>query len=429
MLTVMGYLFNLDSGVLYGVNTNGLAVTKLYIEGQNESAIIETIVAQYGEGKRILIGQTVNSFLANLRKRQFLPNNTRLIIPSNSAPPLLTVQLDLSWACNLHCKHCYLGNKELRDKPLTQKEWEDVIIQLVGMGVPKVAFLGGEPLLYPFFFNLAVFSVERGLRIYTTTNGTLITPEICQRFVDAGFTEIDVSLDGASKETHEFLRGSGTFEKTVHGIELLVKHGLRVKSSTALSRINIGEIDLLLHFGREIGLSEMYFNSMLPSGAGKTIQDHVVNIDDWRIVQSELKEWNAKRQRPKAFAEHFFLFDNYRCVSNKSAFCYTGCKAGKRELIITPDGYIAVCPMVATEREYQTMSIRQYSLAEIWQSDPWVLKLRNITVETLWPVCQDCAYSVMCVGGCHLLALWHCGQLNAADPRCPYSKEGGDDYE
>jgi len=244
---------------------------------------------------------------------------------------------------------------------------------------------------------------------------------IARDLLKVGFNEIDISLDGASAETHQLLRGEGTFASMVEGAEHLVNVGLIVKSATVLHKKNIAEIWAILSLGKNLGFSEMYFNQLLPGGRGADIWDDLlISFQEWMDVKEEIREWNRKNKKPRAFAENSFDFVRQIFQSLSFEGCeYAGCKAGKRELIITPDGFAVACPLLSTQREFHTLNVRERSLEEIWHSDEWICKLRDVNESTILGKCKTCPGLSICQGGCHVLALFKRGALNEPDPRCP----------
>ena len=417
-----GYLINRETGIMIGVNQFGLSVAQGYKDGKS----VSEIAGMYRRRKDYPLGvleEMISKFVDQMKDRGFERTKINIIsLKERSVPPLLTVQLDLSWDCNLRCRHCYLVNTKLIDKPLTKKEWQDIIDQVYKMQVPRIAFLGGEPLVSPIFFDLAEYAFRYGLKLYTTTNAVLVTSKIAKRLLQVGFNEIDVSLDGATTESHEFLRGEGTFDKTIKGISNLVASGLRVKSATVLSKKNLNEIWDLMKLGQDLGLYHMYFNTMIPIGSEKDfLKRYELCGEDWIFAKEIVRKWNAGHKQPKVFAENWFIFGDLsgRKLETLKDFDYAGCRAGKRELIITPDGFIAACPLLSTKREFQTMNIRRNSLEEIWQKDEWITRLRQVNESTIQGKCKSCFLKIVCKGGCHVLALFECGNINQPDPRCP----------
>ena len=78
---------------------------------------------------------------------------------------------------------------------------------------------GGEPLMYPDFFNFTEYVRDSGFNWGMTSNGTLITKEVAHRLAEAGMKTISVSIDGLP-ETHDRYRGfPGGYKKAMEGIQ------------------------------------------------------------------------------------------------------------------------------------------------------------------------------------------------------------------
>ncbi len=101
---------------------------------------------------------------------------------------------DITYACNLRCKHCYAtAGKPLKDE-LTTEEALEVIDRLDRLGVTIIAFSGGEPLVRRDIFELTSHAAEKGIYVAIATNGTLITEEMARKMVDNGVKYVQISL-------------------------------------------------------------------------------------------------------------------------------------------------------------------------------------------------------------------------------------------
>lgn len=417
---VCAYIVNTETGLTVGTNTLGEKISYLYQKRVPE----EVIVNDYP-----LITKEVLYFLRWLKKYRFSSVNIKVIPINTDIPSLLQVQLDLAWDCNLACRHCYLQDKKLIAPHLSLEEWLDIVNQLYELQVPKIAILGGEPILSPIFYKVANYVSGKGFKLYTTTNGTLISKDVAQKIYDAGFTEIDVSLDGGTPESHEFLRGKNTFKRTLRGIELLAQQGLKVKTATVLSRVNFSEFRRMTELGSKLGVSEMYFNSLMPCGKDRDIWDDIgLTIKEWGKLLAIMNQWNQDDRSPRLFMERMFNFEHLKVGQNlgdvfnlvKHNITQGGCKAGKREVIISPDGFLVICPLVSTERSFHTTNVRDTTIAYAWRHDYWIKKLREVDEGNIKGKCKICPHRVICKGGCHLTSLFESGSLYNPDPRCPY---------
>ncbi len=418
---ITAYLMEKKSGKIIGLNELGELVCRMYIENHD----LEQIIKAYSSRQKIRKGRAkkeVEEFIKDLQRRELNRENIRIIKKGSNKKQLLTVQLDLSWKCNLNCKYCYLTDTRLINPSLSLDEWKDVIKQLQIMGVPKLSFLGGEPLLADHFFELAGYASSLGFKIYTTTNGVLVNKEVARSIREVGFNEIDVSVDGATPDVNDSLRGEGTFFKVIGGIKDLIQAGVEVKTATVLNKKNKHQVLDLLNLGMNLGVTQMYFNPLLPSSADSDFwKEQSLSFAEWKIAKEEIESWTSMpSNNVQAFAESGFDFGDKKQNEYVDILSYSGCKAGKREMIITPDGYIAVCPMVSTDRRFQNMNIREHSLEEIWETDYWINKLREVDKSDVQGKCVDCTNLLECQGGCHILSYLRYGHLNYPDPRCPH---------
>ena len=130
---------------------------------------------------------------------------------------LTSLYLYLTDRCNLRCAHCWISPRYSLKKdagipilPLKKTIQEAKII-----GLNTVKLTGGEPLLYENIDKLLLFLKDEDLGISIETNGTLIDKASAALFKKCSVRQVAVSLDAASKEIHERIRGvSGCFEKT-----------------------------------------------------------------------------------------------------------------------------------------------------------------------------------------------------------------------
>jgi len=78
--------------------------------------------------------------------------------------PFLVVW-DITYACNLKCKHCYATAGKPLPNELTTEEAKRAIDNLDRAGVPIIAFSGGEPLVRPDIFELSRYAADKGITL------------------------------------------------------------------------------------------------------------------------------------------------------------------------------------------------------------------------------------------------------------------------
>lgn len=151
------------------------------------------------------------------------------------------VRIDATWRCNLNCKHCQTGMFRGPDHPedLTTEELVGLFHQLAAMGTRYVGFLGGEPLLRRDLRTL--LDELRALDILPTitTNGLNISEELADYLVNDARSTMVVSLDGADQPAHEYIRGRGTWPRTMTAIKRLhaARNGHRGERQLGISAV------------------------------------------------------------------------------------------------------------------------------------------------------------------------------------------------
>ena len=91
------------------------------------------------------------------------------------------------------------------------------------MQVFQVNFGGGEPFLRDDFLEILRYAHDRGITTCVSTNGTLLDDALVDALLEMAPVYLQVSLDGACAETNDAIRGRGTFERILAGIELLAR--------------------------------------------------------------------------------------------------------------------------------------------------------------------------------------------------------------
>ncbi len=133
--------------------------------------------------------------------------------------------------CNLTCRHCFISCSPKNDSFgfLSLDEVERWLEESVALGVKEYYFTGGEPFLNPAMTEILIRTLRYGPAT-ALTNGTVLKDEWLARLAaaEAGSLyslEFRVSIDGCTAEMNDPVRGNGTFERAMQGVQKLVAHG------------------------------------------------------------------------------------------------------------------------------------------------------------------------------------------------------------
>lgn len=173
---------------------------------------------------------------AEIKPRIDLKNRTKLetVIPLKT--PFI-INIDPSDKCNFRCKFCPTGDLSLMNKtpgrnfgPMDFNLFKKIVDDICKFDEPiKVLRLykDGEPLLNPNFVDMIEYAKQSGCcdRVDTTTNASLLTPELSLAIIEAGLDRINISIEGVNNEQYkDFSDYKIDFDKLVENIRFFYKH-------------------------------------------------------------------------------------------------------------------------------------------------------------------------------------------------------------
>lgn len=297
------------------------------------------------------------------------------------------LSLHLTRACNLRCKHCYVEAGEPLKDELTTAEVLRIIEDFAQLGGESLLITGGEPFLRrKMLFESLREARKLGIpEISVATNGTLISNEdieICKKHN----VELDVSLDGATQENNDLIRGAGSYRKSINTIKRLTGEGLKVKINMTLMKPNIKEAEKMVYLAKDLGISSITFTMLYPIGRAKINKDLHVSVDEMLSASSSALE---KARDIGILAE---LEDGF-----KSGWLTRVdlCGAGTEILLISSNGDVYPCNMFLEFEEFNAGSIRKRGLRDIWKNSEVFKKLRRLSVLDIRG-CKDCEIKFIC---------------------------------
>jgi MoaA/NifB/PqqE/SkfB family radical SAM enzyme len=162
----------------------------------------------------------------------------RAFLDGSLVPPVVAPyrQVQLMASCNARCIHCaglFSGEivsglsleQEFIDEALSRPE--DVIDFFMN---------GSEFLLYPGWKKIAARLARNGVKLSISTNGILLSPENTKYLIDNNVLQyLNVSVDGARKETIESIRVNVRYENLIQNIAFLLSYARAKRSECAMS--------------------------------------------------------------------------------------------------------------------------------------------------------------------------------------------------
>jgi MoaA/NifB/PqqE/SkfB family radical SAM enzyme len=227
--------------------------------------------------------------------------------------------------------------------------------EIVDLQVPYVALSGGEPLLYPGFWQVCKFLREHDVEVKIETNAQLITKEVAQRLADLNLRSVQVSLDGVTPESYNKMRPKADFSQVVKAIEYLCDEKIPTEIVYVPAKFNLHEAERLVDFAAELGVSAFYTGKTMFIGRAVNHWDAICPSEEqYEELVCTLKV-KAKEYEGKMLI-YYYPYDvieelKYR-LSNPAA-----------SLLVLSTGKVKLTgplPFVCGD-------VRRHSLSEIWK--------------------------------------------------------------
>src|SRR5665811_258270 len=143
----------------------------------------------------------------------------------------------------------YHANKKIKSTVMDFAVYESFIHSLHDTGTREISLAGiGEPLLHKKVVDAISLAKSLDMKVWVTTNGSLLTPELMEKLTAAGLDDLNVSINAGSADEYGLVHSNQEDSRFAEIIENLVwlnnhkrESGLsspRVTLSNVLSNIN-----------------------------------------------------------------------------------------------------------------------------------------------------------------------------------------------
>jgi len=278
------------------------------------------------------------------------------ILPGYFNSPLIG-QWEITRECNLRCIFCYNNSGEKLPNELTHKQKINVAKQIVKEKIYRICISGGEPILCESFWDIAKILKQGKIFCSTITNGWYVSEENASLYAKY-FKNIQISLDGRKKETHDKLRGKkGSWERAVNACKLIKDNVGKISIATVVSPINLLEIEEVIDFAYSLGAIDIRFDEVIFTGRASN-RDNNISLSEKqsyelvKIIKHKKNEYNEK----------LFYID----IVPKTQYSYVRgfAKIPPVSIFISPTGTCSIDPVLP----FSGGSLKEKSLKEIWNN-------------------------------------------------------------
>jgi mycofactocin radical SAM maturase len=322
------------------------------------------------------------------------------------APICLT--WELTYACNLACVHCLSSSGRRDPDELTTAECKAVIDEFERMQIFYVNIGGGEPTVRADFWELVEYATAHHVGVKFSTNGSRITPEVAARLAASDYVDVQISLDGATAEVNDAVRGAGSFATAVCAMERLAAAGFAgFKLSVVVTRHNVEQLDAFKALADRFG-AQLRLTRLRPSGRGADVWDE---LHPTAGQQRILYDWLLAHGEGVLTGDSFFHLAGY----GESLPGLNLCGAGRVVCLVDPVGDVYACPF-AIHDEFLAGNVRSPGgFTEVWRHSELFAELRRPQSAG---ACGSCGHYDACRGGCMAAKFFTGLPLDGPDPEC-----------
>ena len=211
----------------------------------------------------------------------------------------LFIAWQLNAVCNLGCLHCCEEAGHSMPDELTKEEALDFCRQIADLDIPYMAISGGEPLLCPHIFDVCQLIRDNNISLKIETNGEFIDDETAEKFAELKMRSVQISLDGATPETHERLRLRGDWAKAVAACKLLIESGVNTEIVFVPTQFNIHEIGEIIELAYSLGVYGFYTGKTMRIGRAAQNWDIICPSEDeyarfFDVLQEKTEKYKDK---------------------------------------------------------------------------------------------------------------------------------------
>lgn len=270
----------------------------------------------------------------------------------------MVVQVAMTERCNLRCVQCDLWKAPEKRAEISSGQWLDIFIRLrKWIGRPYLLNIGGgEPFIRRDLADVIKSCSDNDIEVSVVTNATLLDERAISILAPLKNVTVNVSLDGALRETHDSLRGEGVYDKAVGALESFKAKDRKcfIKIASVIMSYNFREIPAILKeliVKRKLADWHIVQAVWVPDCSGAYGREWYKASAHWPVEDSQPELFSVidelidlkRREFPitnpvsqiKFFKNYFSRLDEF--------VVQTSCDIGDRNFIMNPSGKVLLC--------------------------------------------------------------------------------------
>lgn len=212
------------------------------------------------------------------------------------------VQMEPVGQCNLRCRMCsirFRTDRPPEGRPAFMKitVFKRLVDQLTGAASALHLQGLGEPLMHPSFFQMVSYAVDRGFRVSTNSNMTMLNSKRAEECVRSRLSWIRISIDGSTAETYESIRAGSRFSQVLRNVELLKAAKERLRSITprlflvtVVMRRNVHELKDIVRLAHRFSMEQVFVQHLCHDFAEEGLPSQYRSMREFVESETQLRD-------------------------------------------------------------------------------------------------------------------------------------------
>jgi radical SAM protein with 4Fe4S-binding SPASM domain len=292
------------------------------------------------------------------------------LAPERPPRPRL-VQIEPTRECNLGCVMCLRTARPGEAAVMDFERFRGLQERSFPHRHTVLLYGQGEPLLCPDLIRMIRFARERGNRVVSVTNGTLLDEAICAEIAASGLDILRVSIDGASEETYRRVRRGGTLDSVLQNVRRLQERirregkGPRLVVTFMAVQENCADIPAMVELTAGLGLDRLEIKDLPPylDSPLEPLSVAAARDPDFGARLAAL----LREARARARSQRVHL------VTGRfgSAWCETSCLNPWFKCCVSADGSLAPCSKLCFAPEARLGRLPEDDFDSIWRGSEY----------------------------------------------------------
>ena len=320
------------------------------------------------------------------------------------------VQIEPVGQCNLRCQMCSIQFRQ--DGPpygppafMSFETYTRLVDQFVNLQELHLQGLG-EPMMHPRFFDMIAYAAEKGIRVTTNSNLTLLNERRAERCVTSGLDCLHISLDGATAETYEHIRVRAHFDRVVRNVERLLATRERLRSARphlhmvmVIMRQNLQELPDLVRLAHRLSMEQIFVQhlchdfgeSSLPAyyrPMREFVQGETLLTEDLQRIE---RYFGEARELARELGVELRLPRTRPSSHPAGTPGMMRCSWPWKGAYISYQGYAMPCCMVSTPDRIHFGNMAEQGVEETWNNTMYQAFRNQLASNEPPEVCQSCS--------------------------------------